>query len=59
MRMRACPKCDGSRLKPESRAVTLDSKSLGEISSYSIKNIKISNVNELNNFVDLIEKRTF
>ena len=40
MRMRACPKCDGSRLKPESRAVTLDSKSLGEISSYSIKNIK-------------------
>ena len=25
----------------------------------SIKNIKISNVNELNNFVDLIEKRTF
>jgi excinuclease ABC subunit A len=41
MRMRACPKCNGSRLKPESRAVTLDSKSLGEISSYSIKNIKI------------------
>ena len=40
MRMRACPKCDGSRLKPESRAVTLDSKNLGEISSYSIKNIK-------------------
>jgi excinuclease ABC subunit A len=40
MRMRACPKCNGSRLKPESRAVTIDSKSLGEISSYSIKNIK-------------------
>ena len=40
MRMRACPKCNGSRLKPESRAVTLNNKGLGEISSYSIKNIK-------------------
>ena len=25
----------------------------------SIKNIKLSNANELNNFVDLIEERTF
>ena len=41
MRMRACPKCSGSRLRPESRSVTIDSKNLGEISTYSIKNIKI------------------
>ncbi len=37
MSMRACPECDGARLKKESRAVTVGQKSLGEISAYSIK----------------------
>ena len=41
MSMRPCPECSGSRLKEESRAVTIGEKSLGEISSYSIKNVKI------------------
>ena len=40
MSMRPCPKCLGSRLKEESRAVTIGGKNLGEISSFSIKNIK-------------------
>ena len=40
MSMRSCPECRGSRLKEESRSVTIGEKSLGEISSYSIKNIK-------------------
>ena len=40
MSMRPCPECSGSRLKEESRAVTIGKKSLGEISSYSIKNVK-------------------
>ena len=39
MSMRPCPKCKGSRLKEESRSVTITKKSLGEISSYSIKNV--------------------
>ena len=39
MSMRTCPECDGSRLKEESRAVTIDKKSLGDLSSYSIKHI--------------------
>ena len=38
--MRPCPKCSGSRLKEESRAVTIGEKTLGEVSSYSIKNVK-------------------
>ena len=40
MSMRSCPECRGSRLNEESRSVTIGEKSLGEISSYSIKNIK-------------------
>ncbi len=40
MSMRPCPECGGSRLKEESRAVRIGEKSLGEISSYSIKNVK-------------------
>ena len=40
MSMRPCPKCSGSRLKEESRAVTIGGKNLGQISSLSIKNIK-------------------
>ena len=40
MSMRPCPKCSGSRLKEESRAVTIGEKTLGEVSSYSIKNVK-------------------
>ncbi len=40
MSMRPCPKCDGSRLKEESRAVTIGDISLGELSSYSIKYTK-------------------
>ena len=41
MSMRPCPKCSGSRLKEESRAVIIGGKNLGQISSLSIKNIKI------------------
>jgi len=40
MSMRPCPKCSGSRLKEESRSVTIGGKNLGEVSSRSIKNIK-------------------
>ena len=40
MSMRPCPECNGSRLKEESRAVTIGKVSLGELSSYSIKNTK-------------------
>ena len=40
MSMRPCPKCSGSRLKEESRSVTIGGKNLGEVSSLSIKNIK-------------------
>lgn len=37
MSMRACPECGGTRLKKESRAVTMGAVGLGELSSYSIK----------------------
>ena len=40
MSMRTCPKCDGSRLKEETRAVTIGDINLGQVSSYSIKNAK-------------------
>ena len=40
MRMRACSECDGSRLKEETRAVTIGNINLGQVSSYSIKNAK-------------------
>ena len=40
MSMKSCPKCFGSRLKKESRSVTVNDKSLGEISSYPIKEVK-------------------
>lgn len=38
MSMRDCPECNGDRLKKESRAVTINDSSLGEISTLSIKN---------------------
>ncbi len=40
MSMRSCPKCFGSRLRKESRSVTINDKSLGDISSYPIKEVK-------------------
>ena len=40
MSMRPCPQCSGSRLKEESRAVTIGDTSLGELSAYSIKDAK-------------------
>ena len=40
MSMRPCPQCNGSRLKEESRAVTIGDTSLGELSAYSIKDAK-------------------
>ena len=40
MSMRACSECDGSRLKEETRAVTIGNINLGQVSSYSIKNAK-------------------
>ncbi len=39
MRMQPCPDCNGTRLRPESRAVTIGGKSLGELSRLSIKGI--------------------
>ena len=40
MSMKSCPKCLGSRLKKESRSVTINDKSIGELSSYPIKEVK-------------------
>jgi len=37
MSMRDCPECGGDRLKKESRAVTINGSSLGDISALSIK----------------------
>ena len=41
MSMRDCSTCNGTRLKKESRSVLLDGKNLGEISSMSVKNLKV------------------
>ena len=41
MSMKPCPDCKGSRLKKESRSVTVDNTSLGTLSSYPIKEIKV------------------
>ncbi|GEK33638.1 excinuclease ABC subunit UvrA [Kurthia sibirica] len=37
MAQSACPSCDGFRLKPETLAVKVDGKHIGEIAQYSIK----------------------
>ena len=39
MRMQPCPDCDGTRLRPESRAVTIAGQNLGQLSRLSIKEI--------------------
>ena len=41
MSMRDCSTCNGTRLKRESRSVLLNGKNLGEISSMSVKNLKV------------------
>ena len=41
MSMRDCSTCNGTRLKKESRSVLLNGKNLGEISSMSVKNLKV------------------
>ena len=41
MSMKPCPDCEGSRLKKESRSVTVNNISLGTLSSYPIKEIKV------------------
>ena len=41
MSMRPCSSCKGTRLKKESRAVLINNKNLGEISSMSVKQLKI------------------
>ena len=41
MSMKSCPDCEGSRLKKESRSVTVNNTSLGTLSSYPIKEIKV------------------
>ena len=41
MSMKPCPDCEGSRLKKESRSVTVNNTSLGNLSSYPIKEIKV------------------
>ncbi|GIS47404.1 MAG: hypothetical protein Ct9H90mP20_0740 [Candidatus Neomarinimicrobiota bacterium] len=40
MSMKPCPDCEGSRLKKESRSVTVNNTSLGTLSSYPIKELK-------------------
>ena len=40
MSMKPCPNCEGSRLKKESRSVTVNETSIGQLSSYPIKEIK-------------------
>ena len=41
MSMKPCPDCEGSRLKKESRSVTVNNTSLVTLSSYPIKEIKV------------------
>ena len=41
MSMKPCPDCKGSRLKKESRSVTVNDTSLGTLSSFPIKEIKV------------------
>ena len=41
MSMKPCPDCKGSRLKKESRSVTVNNTSLGTLSSFPIKEIKV------------------
>tara|TARA_B100000029_G_scaffold245610_1_gene242707 strand:- start:121 stop:2976 length:2856 start_codon:yes stop_codon:yes gene_type:complete len=41
MSMRPCSSCKGTRLKKESRAVLINNKNLGEISSMSVKELRI------------------
>ena len=41
MSMRPCSSCRGTRLKKESRAVLINNKNLGEISSMSVKQLRI------------------
>lgn len=38
MATKACPECDGARLRPESRAVTVGGKSIAEVTALPIKN---------------------
>ena len=40
MRVSICPQCLGNRLKPEALSITIDGKSISEISSFSIFNFK-------------------
>lgn len=40
MKEEKCPQCQGTRLKKESLSVTIDGKSIAEVSSFSIKEIK-------------------
>ncbi|OGD84333.1 excinuclease ABC subunit A, partial [Candidatus Curtissbacteria bacterium RBG_13_40_7] len=50
MRMRLCPACNGSRLKKESMSVTIDAKSIADISEMSIVKCKqwVQNLNKIN-----------
>ena len=41
MSMRPCSSCKGTRLKKESRSVLINNKNLGEISSMSVKQLRI------------------
>ena len=44
MSMKPCPKCSGSRLKKESRAVTISETSIGQLSSYPIKQLSLIHI---------------
>ncbi|MEX2426119.1 MAG: excinuclease ABC subunit UvrA [Thermomicrobiaceae bacterium] len=41
MASRPCPSCDGSRLKPEARAVTINGKSIDQVSAASIEHASV------------------
>ena len=53
MSMRSCSSCSGTRLKKQSRAVLVNQKSLGDISSMSVKQLK----SFFNNII--LEKKDF
>ena len=54
MSLKSCPECGGSRLRPESMAVYVGKKNLGEISSLSIVNTKLGSAfNTLDNGVSI------
>ena len=40
MQILLCPKCEGKRLKPEAPAITIDGKSIADVTQFSISEAK-------------------